>query len=111
MNRFSKKSMAGNKKGILVPILGFVLIVLLFFAGVNRISGTSDTQAYESLQTAIHRNIVHCYAVEGQYPPSLEYMETHYGLSYDKSKYFIDYDIMASNIMPDVTIIKLEADQ
>ncbi len=111
MNRFAKKSMSGNKKAVILPLAGFVLIVALFFAGVNKISGTSDAQAYESLQTALRRNMTHCYAIEGQYPPSLEYMEEHYGLSYDKDKYYIDYQVMASNIMPNVTIIKREADQ
>lgn len=111
MNRFAKKSMSGNKKTVILPLAGFVLIVALFFAGVNKISGTSDAQAYESLQTALRRNMTHCYAIEGQYPPSLEYMEEHYGLSYDKDKYYIDYQVMASNIMPSVTIIKREADQ
>lgn len=110
MNRFAKKSMTGNKKSVIIPVAGFVLIVALFFAGIHKISGTGDAQAFESLQTALQRNIVHCYAIEGQYPPSLEYMEAHYGLSYDKDKYFIDYQVMASNIMPSVTIIKREAD-
>ena len=59
----------------------------------------------ESLETALARDITHCYAVEGFYPPSLSYMEEHYGLTYDKDLFFVDYQPIGSNIRPDVTVI------
>ena len=49
---------------------------------------------------------MHCYALEGFYPPSLEYMEEHYGLTYDKSAYIVDYQPVGNNIYPNYTIIK-----
>ena len=48
---------------------------------------------------------VHCYAIEGSYPESLQYLKDNYGLTYDEEKYFIDYQVLGSNILPDVTII------
>lgn len=108
MNRFSKKKTGRGLRAIVLPAACFLIVLALFFAGVQKISATTKSQELDSLQTAIHRNIVHCYAVEGQYPPSLDYMEDHYGLSYDASKYFIDYQPSAANIMPSVTIIPLE---
>ena len=33
----------------------------------------------ETLKKAIARASVQCYAIEGRYPPSIEYLEEHYG--------------------------------
>lgn len=46
--------------------------------------------------------------LRGAYPESLRYLEEHYGLIYDEDRFFIDYQILGSNIMPDVTIIDKE---
>ncbi|WP_318583936.1 hypothetical protein [[Clostridium] scindens] len=54
------------------------------------------------------RSITQCYAVEGNYPESLDYLKKSYGLHYDEDKFFVDYQPLGSNIMPDVTIIKKE---
>ena len=59
----------------------------------------------ESLEKAIARDIVQCYAIEGQYPPTLQYMEEHYGLTYDKDTFFVDYQPIAANLYPDYTVI------
>ncbi len=52
------------------------------------------------------RSITHCYAVEGTYPSSLEYLKENYGLTYDETVFFVDYQTIGSNILPDVTIIE-----
>ena len=62
----------------------------------------------ESLENAITRSITHCYAVEGSYPASLDYLKENYGLTYDEDLFFVDYQTIGSNILPDVTIIEKE---
>ena len=52
------------------------------------------------------RNITYCYAVEGSYPESLDYLKEHYGLTYDEDRFFVDYQVIGANILPDVTIIE-----
>ena len=42
---------------------------------------------------------------------SLEYMEEHYGLSYNKDLFFVDYAPYASNIYPEVTIIRRQVEE
>ena len=48
-----------------------------------------------------------CYALEGTYPPNLQYLEEHYGLTYDKKRFYVDYLAIGSNFFPDVTVIVL----
>ena len=50
-----------------------------------------------------------CYAIEGMYPESVEYLCESYGLIYDKSKYIVYYDSFASNIRPTVTVLERQA--
>ncbi|MDD2972236.1 MAG: hypothetical protein PHE02_08935 [Lachnospiraceae bacterium] len=106
MNRFGKNnSIFHHLKMINLPIIAFIILVVLFLRGINSISATTTEKQKESLQNAVYRSIVQCYAVEGTYPPSLDYLAEHYGLTYDTDQFFIDYQPIGSNLMPDVTIL------
>ncbi|SDB29312.1 MULTISPECIES: hypothetical protein [unclassified Butyrivibrio] len=94
--------------GFIVPSLVIIFIIVIFYIGVSQISRSTEKKQEESLYTAVERDIVQCYSIEGIYPPSLEYLEEHYGLVYDKSIFFIDYRPVASNIYPDVTILRVK---
>ena len=73
----------------------------------SRIDTTAAKQL-ESLETALSRSIAQCYSVEGMYPPSLKYLEEHYGLTYDRGKFLIDYQSVGANLMPEVTILSIQ---
>jgi len=113
MNRFASKSFGDYRKSKkifrLLPLVLGILVIMLFLSGVNYISDSSADKQFESLSNAITRDIAQCYAVEGAYPPSLDYIVEHYGLTYDSNMFFVDYQAIGSNIYPDVTIIKLKA--
>ena len=83
------------------------LCVVAFFVFSIRNFGTytADKQL-ESLENALHRDIIQCYAIEGIYPPSLSYLEEHYGLTYDNTRFFVDYHSVAGNLYPDVTVLE-----
>ena len=107
MNRFQKKNTFSPGRLILpVSLVLFLLIFLLFYRGVSSISRTASDQQTENLRQAIQRSAVHCYAVEGAYPESLDYLKEHYGLIYDETRYIVNYEVMGSNLMPDVTVLE-----
>ena len=107
MNRFEQKSMSfGRKLVYLLPILAFLVLFVLFLQGIGSVSESTLTKQQESLETALGRSISQCYAVEGCYPPSLEYLEQHYGLLYDKNRIFVDYEYYGSNLLPEVTVLR-----
>lgn len=112
MNRFQRKRADKlGKVSFLLPFLTFIPILLLFYRGILSITAVNDSEQLRSLEKALRQNIVHCYAVEGAYPSSLSYLEEEYGLTYDKQKFVIDYQPIGANILPDVTIIQLEAEE
>ncbi len=108
-NRFSSKKRKLPLPRIRWTYLISLAILLVFLAILSSLQENTVAKQQESLETALTRNITHCYAVEGFYPPSLDYMEEHYGLTYDKELFFVDYQPIGSNMRPNVTIILRKA--
>ena len=107
MNRFQKTPSRFRSLGKLLPAAFFLLVLALFLTGLDSLSGTTARQEAEGLKSSILQSAVHCYALEGFYPDSLGYLEDHYGLQYDTDRYVVSYEIIGSNLMPDVSVIRL----
>ena len=107
MNRFEQKKTSFCRRLIyLLPVLAFLILFVLFLQGIGSVSESTLSKQQESLETALERSISQCYAVEGSYPPSLEYLEQHYGLLYDEDSFFVDYEYYGSNLLPEVTVLR-----
>lgn len=107
-NRFDKTSISilpSENFYRVISVVIFVLIAVFSIQAVEYSGRSSIEKEQESLENAISRDIVQCYALEGMYPPSLSYMEDHYGLTYDKNVFFVDYQPIAANLYPDYTVI------
>ena len=76
MNRFERPNL---KKRILdsvsLPIIVFLVVLGGFLYGISSISSTAAGEEKRNLENALERDIIHCYAVEGIYPPTLTYIE------------------------------------
>lgn len=94
-------------RGHLLAIVFFVFIFGFFIYGINSAEKSSAAESKNVLEENLHKAVVSCYSLEGAYPSSVQYLEDHYGLTYDKEKYAIGYVCFASNIMPDMQIIEL----
>ncbi len=84
--------------------MGFFLFLIL---GVHDISSSSNGENLKLLQESVKRATVQCYAIEGMYPPNIQYLEDHYGVTFDHEKYIVHYEVFASNILPDIKVIDL----
>ena len=82
-------------------------IVLVFFLiSVLQLENTCQEMGKQQLEGALRRAAVACYAAEGFYPPSVEYLTQHYGLQYDETAYKVHYEVFASNLMPEITVVE-----
>ena len=106
--RFERNRKSSYIRNIIISLSFFLAILLCFYLSVMSVSSESDKEEYQTLETALTRSITQGYAVEGNYPESLDYLKKSYGLHYDEEKFFVDYQPLGSNIIPDVTIIKKE---
>lgn len=110
MNRFSGKDAKLNKLRRFtkfIPLIIGLIVVAIFIIGVNYVSATSIDSQQDSLERAIAKDVAQCYAVEGAYPADLNYLSEHYGLTYDDSLFYVDYQSIGSNIYPDITVIRV----
>ena len=90
--------------GWLRSILFVIVISAVLIAGIFYISNMGNEQGLKLTKEAAVRTMIECYAIEGIYPPNVQYMVDNYNLSYDDTKYFIHYDAFASNIMPTIDV-------
>lgn len=71
------------------------------YAWIGRVQDRNET---ETVRNAIREAALTCYAVEGAYPDSVDYLREHYRLAYDTERYFVTYDAFASNLIPDIWV-------
>ena len=82
-----------------------VILPLALVWCVGALSSRADQENLSMAEQAIRRAAVECYALEGWYPDSLDYLVEHYGIRVDTSRYLVDYQFVASNLMPDITVL------
>jgi hypothetical protein len=82
-------------------------VMLLTFAAIRGYGSRYDDTRLQEVRDTVLSAVAQCYALEGAYPPDLEYLENGYGLILDRSRYIYHYEIFASNIFPDVKVLPL----
>lgn len=91
-------------------ILILLIIGVVLFGFITFLTSLETDHAAEDklqLQTALTRAAVSCYAAEGEYPPDLAYLQDHYGIQINTDLYAVQYEYIASNLMPDITVLEL----
>ena len=91
-------------RGLLVSVVVFALLAGALVWLMNTLRDTSDEEQLTLVRDSIHNALLTCYAVEGAYPESLDYLVDNYGLMYDEETIAVYYDAFASNIMPEVRV-------
>lgn len=93
---------------ILVPVLCFVVVVALIVFGVGNVAASAHAEQQKIMERAIRRAAVQCYAIEGRYPPDLAYLEEHYGLILDESRYVYHYRQVGDNLTPEISVFSVD---
>ena len=88
-----------------VSVLALGVIAIILFFGLDTMSEDSSEKQLELVRQAVYRAAVQCYALEGAYPPDIQYLRDNYGLDVDETRYFIDYTVEGSNLRPDIRVL------
>ena len=97
-----------KKRRIWLPVFvaaAALALLLWFFTGMTQLDNARSRQGRQQLEDAIRKGAVACYAAEGIYPPTLEYLKEHYGIQIDEDRYTVFYEIFAENLMPQITVL------
>ena len=105
-SRFGKPPGQHRKRlGILLPVLLFCLLAVLLNTGLNHLTDANEQEALEAARRAVVRSVMTFYAIEGRYPPSIDYLIENHGLSVDRQRFIVHYDVFAANIMPQIIVL------
>ena len=89
---------------IIIIIIGLVAVMAAPLLETGQRKSTQGE--IEQLYTIIDKALIQCYALEGSYPPNLQYLQDNYGLVLNDKKYLFVYETGGmSNLKPEVDIL------
>lgn len=89
-----------------VGIALFLALLAWLAAAIGNMRSANSKQKLESVRGSVENGITLCYAIEGAYPESLEYLTESYGVVYDSDRYIVHYGYFAANIRPSVAVME-----
>ena len=99
------KNFLTNERNSILFFAAVLLIAAVFITAVSDIGCDKTAEDRAQLEKAVANAAVACYAVEGAYPPSVEYLTEYYGVQIDSERFTVKYALYASNLMPDITVL------
>ena len=95
-----------KRNTVFISVLIFVFWIGFFWFAAGWLGRDSLREQQEALEQALERDITVCYALEGHFPPDLQYLREHYGLTFDEKKFYVDYRPVAANLRPEYVVIE-----
>ena len=92
--------------GGLLPLLLAAALGIGALAGIGNAERVGGPHPLARLEEALRRGAVSCYARDGVYPPTLEDLLRRSGVLLDETRYAVDYQIFAENLMPEITVLE-----
>ena len=95
-----------------IPV--FLLLGLALFAlglawavsGIRQAALASEREGLAQAERAVRSAAVSLYALDGAYPASYAALKARSGIAVDEEKYIVFYWAFASNIMPEITVVR-----
>ncbi len=103
-----KNYVSSGLRGYLFTIALFAVCLAFVWSQVGRAEMIQAEEGARLARESLYKAVMTCYAIEGSYPPSYEYIKENYGTGIDEDRYKVEYFIFASNIMPDITILEIQ---
>ena len=90
---------------MMVLVFGlFVLVNIYVVLKLGQATINDTGQQIAQIEKAVKHAAVQCYALEGSYPGKISYLEEHYGVTYDKKRFFIHYRYEGANFLPQIIV-------
>jgi hypothetical protein len=90
-----------NRLAVMLIMFSLVGFVLYHIVTMDEKNAEGQTARIEEI---LNDAVVQCYALEGAYPPDVEYLQK-YGVILNKSKYMYRYEFFFENIAPNITVV------
>lgn len=97
-----------RRKSIMLLLIVLIFVVVWFLAAAGNVDAGQQEAGRQQLEDALRRAAVACYAAEGIYPPTVDYLQEHYGIQIDRQRYYVFYEVFAENVMPQITVLSAQ---
>ena len=109
MRKHLSKKLATLGRYLIMPALMLAAVYILLVSAGN-VNERQQAENLKQVEDSIHKAVLNCYAIEGSYPATLDYVEQYYGLQIDHDRYDVFYEVFAQNIMPEITVIEKDTE-
>ena len=79
--------------------------VAIVAVSITESNNNRKSENLNIVESGVRRAATECYAVEGFYPDSLQYLIDNYNLHIDENECIVHYSPVSSNIMPEIRVI------
>lgn len=96
----------------LIPVKVLIMVAVLVLAlfclnkGVQKMGNGQQAESLKQLDSSIRKATLTCYATEGVYPPTIDYLKENYGIQIDEERFTVFYEVFGDNVMPDITVME-----
>lgn len=94
------------RKILIIPLL--LLFICIISTSWSRVENSFEDNDVKLAEETVKSYALQCYALEGSYPETIDYLTENYTLSLNKDKYVYHYDYIGSNIMPDISVFAIK---
>lgn len=111
MRRFNtrRQRFGGSGNGsMLISVLLFLAVLFGFVYAIGETTQQTLQEQKQNLEAAVEQSLLQCYVIEGRYPEDFAYLEEHYGISYDREQFRVDYRVYGTNMRPEIDVLVLE---
>ncbi|PKM73178.1 MAG: hypothetical protein CVU91_06330 [Firmicutes bacterium HGW-Firmicutes-16] len=99
-------SLPSTMRGIVCMLTIFSVTLALVLTGLVRTGYSVRSEGWQSAAEAVRRAALCCYALEGAYPESYEYLKNHYPPGINESLYTVHYIAFSPSLMPEITVVR-----
>ena len=104
--RLNKSPTLSVLRGAACILSIFAITLTLVLTGLGRTESSVRDSGQREATEAVRRAALCCYALEGSYPQSYDYLKEYYNPKISETLYSAHYITVASNIMPEITVTK-----
>ncbi len=98
-----------RNKMLLFQCIFFLIVISVVYFGVIESDNSAKQESRDQLEGALQTAMTQCYSVEGEYPPTLQYLVENYNIYIDHGKYNVHYIYEGANIRPDILIMRKDS--
>ncbi len=95
----------------IIKIIFIICVLALCVSLAGYIGKKQNTEETRIVKDAVREAVMTCYAVEGAYPDSVDYLREHYRLAYDENRYMVNLNAFATNRAPDIYVVEIGASE